>query len=152
MMRHKVGLILLVLLAFAACKEVKDPTSSPPIFYSESFDSGCKEVFGKMAKVQGGGTLIFSSFNDTIRVLHGNAQYNCCAEIETEVKKTHYGFDLFQKDVGDTCRCVCYHDITVFICNVTPGTYLVKVFDTKGNLINQGYVVVHHTEPHGPRG
>ncbi len=153
MMKYTVGLILLVFLAFVACKkDQKIPTSSSSIFYFESFDSGCTDGFGKIVKTSGTGTVVFSSFNDTIRVLHGNAQYNCCAEIQTEVKKTYYGFDLFQKDVGDACRCMCRHDITVFISNVSAGTYLVKVFDIDGNLIDQGYVVVRPTDPSGPRG
>lgn len=152
-MKYRVGLILLVLLAFVACKkDQKIPTNSSSIFYFESFDSGCTDGFGKIVKTSGTGTVVFSSFNDTIHVLHANAQYNCCAEIQTEVKKTYYGFDLFQKEVGDPCRCMCRHDITVFICNVSDGTYLVKVFDTDGNLIDQGYVVVRPTDPSGPRG
>jgi hypothetical protein len=152
-MKYRVGLILLVFLAFVACKkDQKIPTSSSSIFYFESFDSGCKDGFGKIVKMSGNGTVVFSSFNDTIRVLHANAKYNCCSEIQTEVKKTNYGFDLFQKEVGETCRCMCYHDLTVFICNVSVGTYLVKVFDIKGNLIDQGYVVIRPSESHGPRG
>lgn len=152
-MKYRVGLILLVFLAFVACKkDQKIPTSSSSIFSFESFDSGCTDGFGKIVRTSGTGTVVFSSFNDTIRVLHANAQYNCCVEIQAEVKKTYYGFDLFQKYVGDTCRCMCRHDITVFICNVSAGTYLVKLFDISGNLIDQGYVVVRPTDPSGPRG
>jgi hypothetical protein len=152
--RNVVVLILLSLLILLACKEDQILTSNSDEWFFESLDSGCKEEgSGKIYKISGSGTVVFSSFNDTIWVLHANAYYNRCAEIETDVKEARYGFDLFQIDVSDTTsRYMCYHDLTVFICNVSAGTYLIKLFDTDGNLVDQGYVVVRPKDPHGPQG
>jgi hypothetical protein len=153
--RNAVVLILLSLLILFGCKEdqIINSSSSDQWFF-ESFDSGCKEEgSGKINKLSGSGTVVFSSFNDTIRVLHANAYYSRLAEVETDVQEARYGFDLFQTDVSDTTsRYMCYHDLTVFICNVSAGTYLIKLFNTDGNLVDQGYVVVRPEDPHGPQG
>ena len=153
--RNVVALVLLSLLIFLGCKKDQIPTSSgSDQWFSESFDSGCKEEgSGKIYKTSGSGTVVFSSFNDTIRVLHANAYYSRCAEIETEVKEARYGFDLFQTDVSDTTsRLMCYHDLTVFIYNVSAGTYLLTLYDTNGLRVDQGYVVVRPNEDGGPQG
>jgi hypothetical protein len=148
-------LILLSLLILLACKEDQIISSNPvDQWFFESFDSGCKEEgSGKTYKISGSGTVVFSSFNDTIWVCHYNAYYSRLAEIETQVKEARYGFDLFQTDVSDTTSVyMCYHDLTVFICNVSAGTYLIKLFDTKGNLVDRKYVVVRPGDPQGPQG
>jgi hypothetical protein len=148
-------LILLSLLILLACKEDQIISSSAlDQWFCESFDSGCKEEgSGKTYKMSGNGTVVFSSFNDTIRVLHANAYYSRLAEIKTDVKEAQYGFDLFQTDVSDTTsRYMCYHDLTVFICNVSAGTYLIKLFDADNILVDQGYVIVRPGEDSGPQG
>ncbi len=152
-LKYLAVLILVALLALSCCKEGKNPTSSSaPSFFFESFQSGCKEGLGKLAKASGNGSIVLSSFNDTIRVLHANANYNCCAEIKTEVVETEKGFDLFEKDEGYDCRCMCYLDVTTFIYDVSVGTYYIKVFDISGNLVDCGYVVVRPKEPSGNPG
>lgn len=152
-LKYWAGLILIALLAICGCKEGKSPTGSiTPSFFFESFQSGCKEGLGKLAKASGNGSIILSSFNDTIRVLHANAYYNCCAEIKTVVVETEKGFDLFEKDEGEDCRCMCYLDVTTFIYGVSVGTYYIKVFDISGNLVDCGYVVVRPKEPSGNPG
>jgi hypothetical protein len=148
-------LVLLFLLILVACKKDQIMNSSfDDQWFFESFDSGCKEEgAGKINKLAGSGTVVFSSFNDTIWVCHYNAYYSRLAHIETDVKQARYGFDLFQTDVSDTTSIYkCYHDLTVFICNVSAGTYLLKVLDTDSNLVDQGYVVVRPRDPHGPEG
>ena len=149
-LKYYPGLILIALLALSGCKEGKSPTgSSAPSFLHEFFQSGCKEGLVKLAKASGSRSIILSSFNDTIRVLHTNAYYNCCAKITVEVVEIEKGFDLFEKDEGEECRCMCYLDVTTFIYGVSAGTYYIKVFDISGNLVDHGYVVVRPKEPSG---
>jgi hypothetical protein len=149
-MNYKTGLILIVLCLLFACERAKSPTNSPLGFFFESSYTGCKESFGKTVQTSGGGSVILSSFNDTIRVVHANALYNCCAEIKTDVVKTRLGFDVFEIDEGDTCDCMCRIDVTTFICRVPVGTYLIKIRDTKGNLVDRGYVIVRRDDSGGP--
>lgn len=153
-MSYRIGLIALlsICLGIVACGKNYYPTKTPPPFFAESFHSGCKEETGKIGKISTSGTIVLSSFNDTIRVVHASAHYNCCADIKMEVEKTHYGFDLCEKDEGFNCGCTCDSDITAFIYGLAAGTYLVKVFDLDGNHIDQGYVVVRPKDPTGPNG
>ncbi len=149
-MYYKAGLILIALSILFACEREKSPTNSPLGFYFESFHTGCKESFGKTVQTSGGGSVVFSSFNNTIRIVHANALYNCCAEIETDVVKVRLGFDVFEIDRGDTCECTCRMDVTTFICRVPVGTYLVRLFDTGGNLVDWGYVIIRPDDSEGP--
>ncbi len=153
-MKYKVGLILFLFLGLVACREKDYPTNSRPTFCFDSFHSGCKDEdgFGKITHTAGKGKINVYSFNDTIRVDHLNAYYDICAQIKIDVEKTKYGFDLFEKDEGDTCRSKCYSDVKCFIYNLSAGTYLIKVFDTSGNPIDQGSAIVRPKEDDGPRG
>ena len=154
-MKYKVGLLLFLFLGLVACREKDSPTSPPSTFCFDSFHSGCKDEdgFGKITHTAGKGKINVYSFNDTIRVDHLNAYYDICAQIKVDVEKTKYGFDLFEKDEGDTCRSKCYSDVKCFIYNLSAGTYHIKVYDTSGNSIDQGYyVIVRPQEDEGPRG
>ena len=69
---YKAALILILLCIFSACKEESNPTGSSLGFFFESSNTGCKDGFG--GRIQGSeGSVVLSSFNDTIRVLHANA-------------------------------------------------------------------------------
>lgn len=150
-MKHKLGLILPLFFVLLACGAEKYPTGSTPAFYSESFYSRCKEGFGKIAATAGPGKVMVSSFDGTIKVEHVDAYYNCCASISMEVRQVGSRFDVFEKDEGDSCDCMCYTDVTAFICNLSPGTYLVRVFDIRGNVIAQRDVTVQGKDDDFPR-
>lgn len=153
-MKYKVGLILFLFLGLVACREKKYPTNSYSTFSFNSIHTDCKDDddFGKITQAAGKGKINVYSFNDTIRVDHLNAYYDICAHIKVDVEKTKYGFDLFEKDEGDTCMSKCYSDVKCFIYNLSAGTYLIKVYDTSGNSIDQGYAIVRPNEDEGPRG
>jgi hypothetical protein len=151
-MKNKVIPFLLLFLVWISCGKEEKPTKSNTSFLVSSLNSYCKEGLGKINYSWGSGKLILSAFNDTIRVFHSNAYYNCCFEVTMEVKKTGLGFDVFEKDYGDTCRCVCNFDIIAYIYNLSAGTYLVRLFDIWGNIFDQGYVVIKEREQEGPGG
>ncbi len=149
-MRTKGCLILIALSILFACEREKSPTSSLLGFYFESSHTGCKESFGKTVQSSGGGSVVISSFNDTIRVLHANAYYNCCSDIKTDVVKTRLGFDVFEIDQGDSCDCMCYLDVTTFICHLSAGTYLIRLLDIRGSLVDRGYVIIRPDDSESP--
>jgi len=151
-MKNKIIPFLLLSLVWISCGKEGAVTKSNPSFYTSSSNSHCKEGLGKINDSWGNGKLILSAFNDTIRIFHSNAYYNCCSEVKMEVKKTGLGFDVFEKDYGDTCRCMCNIDITAFIYNLNPGTYLIRLFDIWGNIFDQGYVIIREKEQEGPGG
>ncbi len=145
------SILMLALIAAIICNCKNDyPTQSLPPFSAESIHSECKDGTQRLEKILGSGSIVLSTFNDTIRVLHANAHYNCCADIKTEVEKTNYGFDVREKDEGFDCRCTCDFDVTTFIYGLTKGTYLVKIYDINGNHLDQGYVIVRPKDPDGP--
>jgi hypothetical protein len=151
-LRYNIAILLAVVLGLVCCSKTDYPTQDRPAFLAESFHSGCKAESPEFGKLLRNGTIVLSSFDDTIRVVHASASYNCCADIKMEVTKTDYGFAVREKDEGFTCRCTCDFDITCFIYGLSAGTYLIKVFDPEGNLIDQGYVIVRPKDPSGPNG
>jgi hypothetical protein len=149
--KYNLGTILLLCLVLFACGLEKSPVDSRPAFYSESFHSGCKDGFGKIAATAQGGKVIIGSSEETIKIEHVDAYYNCCARITMEVKRVGSRFDVFEKDEGDSCDCMCHTDITVFICSLSAGVYLVRVFDITGNLIGQKEVKIIAEDQDFPR-
>ena len=151
-MKYKVIPFLFLFLAWISCAKEDKPTQSNASFLVSSLDSHCKEGLGKINSSGGNGKLILSAFNDTIRILHSNAYYNCCSDVRMEASKTSLGFDVLEKDYGDTCRCMCNLDIVAYIYNLKAGTYLVRLFDVWGNIFDQGYVIIREKEQEGPGG
>ncbi len=140
MIKYKAITILVLSLFILVCSKTKNPVKNPPNFHFESSQSDCRGSFREKAEgtINGGGVIIFSSHGDTILVIHQDAFYNCCSKIKVNVKATPNGFDLLEYDVGENCRCMCYFDITTTISDVSPGTYLIRVFDTDTNLVGSG--------------
>jgi len=76
-------------------------------------------------------------------VMHKNAFENCCSGIVSEVVQTPQGFDVFEHDTStNPCYCMCYFDIVTAIHDVSPGVYLIRVFDTDGEFVGEDAVVV----------
>jgi uncharacterized protein (DUF2141 family) len=117
---------------------------SPGVYLIRVFDTAGSLV-GEDAVVVPfqGDTVIFSSHADTILVIHQDAFYNCCSEILVNVVQTEEGFDLFERDTsGEACHCMCDFDITTIISGVSEGSYLVRLFDIYGNLVDSEAVYV----------
>jgi hypothetical protein len=150
--RYNIAVLLAAVFALVCCSRTEYPTQNRPAFWADSFHSGCKQESPEFGKLLRNGSVVLNSFNDTIRVVHASATYNCCADIKMQVSKTDYGFDVREKDDGFSCRCNCDFDITCFIYGLSEGTYLVKVFDPEGNFIDEGYVLVRPRKPGGPNG
>ena len=85
-------------------------------------------------------TVIFNSHGDTILVIHQNALYNCCSKIMVKVTQTSNGFDLSEADTGSLCHCMCRFDITTQISSLSPGSYLIRVFNPDSSLVDSGVV------------
>ena len=133
MIKYKALAILILSLFLLVCSKTKNPVN-PPSFQFESSQSSCNKRLPITEEV------ILSSHGDTILVTHKDAFYNCCSEIKVNVTETPNGFDLLEFDVGDTCRCMCYFDVTTEISGLTPGTYLIRYFDIDGNLVGSEVV------------
>lgn len=138
-----------VLVAFIACGKKTPTKSSLPVAFETSFNR-CTDRFPKMGKVFGG-TVVVTSFNDTIRVEHINAFYKSCADIKVDVEKTRNGYDLFEKYDGDTtCTEKCDFDIVTLIYHLTNGTYLIKLYDIEHQLIFQDFKIVQIKDDEEP--
>jgi hypothetical protein len=112
-----------------------------------SSQSKCKEGLYKRDAEATPDTLEDSvlvwSHGDTAWVTHKNAFYNCCLKIKVRIIPTPQGFDLYEyEEVGDLCNCMCYFDITTTIYGLFPGVYLIRVFDTAGNLVDEVELVI----------
>ena len=140
MMKYKTVAILLLSLFILVCSKTKNPVKNSPSLKFESSQSECKNLNGKIGWSAKSGTVIFSSHGDTILIVHQDAFYNCCSKIKVNVKGTANGFDLWEYDAGDSCRCMCYFDITTIISDLSQGTYFIRVFDIDSNLVGSGLV------------
>lgn len=108
----------------------------------ESSQSACNWGLYKSNEMSSSYTLedsvLFWFSVDTLWVMHKNANENCCSKIVTEVKRTLEGFDIFELDiVGPLCGCTCYFDILTTIHGVSPGVYMIRVFDIRDTLVGQ---------------
>jgi hypothetical protein len=75
---------------------------------------------------------------DTVWVLHKNAWELCCLTIQTEVKQTAEGFDIYEYDpFSGGCRCMCLYDVLTTIYGVPPGVYIIRVFNVRGYFVDQ---------------
>jgi hypothetical protein len=148
-MKYKLIFFLILVLVWISCGKEEKPTKNNASFLISSLDNHCEEGLGKINASGGNGKLNLSAFHDTIRVLHSNAYYNCCSDVKMEAKKTELGFDVYERDYGDTCRCMCYFNIIAYIYNLKAGTYIVRLFDIEGNVLDQGWVTIREEEQEG---
>jgi hypothetical protein len=82
--------------------------------------------------------LVWFSGNK-VWVMHKNAFENCCSVILTDVIQTTQGFDVYEHDTAtNLCYCLCYFDILTSIHDVSPGVYLIRVFDSAGKFVGDG--------------
>jgi uncharacterized protein (DUF2141 family) len=142
MKKYKTVVILFLSLFLVVCSKTKNPIKNPPANPKfESSQSKCKGSLNPgMARSANSDTVIFSSNGDTILVIHQNAFYNCCSKIEVKVTQTQEGFDLAESDTGLPCDCPCLFDIATIISGLSPGSYLIRVFDIDSNLVGSGVV------------
>jgi len=141
MIKYKAVAILVLSLFLLVCGKTKNPVKNPPSLQVEFSQSKCKgSLQEKVGSATENGTVIFRSHGDTIWVIHQDAFYNCCSKIKVNLRSTPNGVDLLEYDVGDTCRCMCYFDITTIISGVSNGTYFIRVFDIDSNLAGSGVV------------
>jgi len=119
----------------------------PESMSSESSQSECRGSFlktdAKAAPEASEDSVLAWAHAETVWVMHKNAFENCCSIILSEVERTLEGFDLFEYDAATHwCRCMCYFDLTTTIYGVSPGVYLIRVFDTSGELLGGVELVI----------
>jgi hypothetical protein len=113
-----------------------------------SSQSECKKGLGKIdAQTLPTDTfedsIVVWSHGDTAWVTHKNAYYNCCSAIQTRLERTPEGFNLYEYDVAIYgCRCMCYFDLTTTIYGLSPGVYLIRVFNKAGKLVGEVELVL----------
>jgi hypothetical protein len=163
--------ILVLSLFLLVCSNTKNPVTNPgegPTEFSfQSVQSNCKESSAqsigeiafeslqgecKKGMYQGGGdafggdvedTVLAWFSSDTVWVMHKNAFENCCSGIVGDVVETPEGYDIFEQDTStELCHCMCYFDLVYTICDVSSGAYLIRVFDIRGELVDQVELVI----------
>ncbi len=136
MIKYKIIEVVILSLLFLVCGKTKSPVREPAGFHFESFQSSCKNGSNtEITKVIQGGSPVISSHGDTIFVTQDDVLLNCCTKIQVNIVQTSDGFDLCENEVGETCNCTCLFDVKTIICNLSNGTYYVRVFDPSGNCV-----------------
>ena len=108
-----------------------------------SFQSKCKNKLSKLIADYPPidslrDSITFNLHGDTVEITHQNADYNCCSKLGTNVQPTADGFDIYESDTAkDWCFCICHFDLTTTISGISPGDYIVRVFDTAGDLVGE---------------
>jgi hypothetical protein len=69
--------------------------------------------------------------NDTLRVHHTGAFYNCCAVIEFNCEHEDSIIDLIEREIfpEGPCYCLCCFDLSVDVLGLHPGHYVIRVWD-----------------------
>jgi len=64
-----------------------------------------------------------------IDVYHSQAEYNCCAWIDTEVLQLGAEIDIFEREQLEApCDCLCCFDIIVGVSGLSPGEYVLRIW------------------------
>jgi hypothetical protein len=68
---------------------------------------------------------------DTLRVYHTGAFYNCCVIIEFDEEEDNSIIDLTERETypEGPCYCMCCFDLWADLVALSPGEYLVRVWD-----------------------
>lgn len=65
----------------------------------------------------------------SIEVYHSQAEYNCCAWIDTDVQTVGYGIDIFEREQLEApCDCMCCFDIIVELAGLAAGEYTLRIY------------------------
>lgn len=115
---------------------------------SESSQSECKKGLGKINaqtiptdSVKD--SIVVWSHADTAWVMHKNDLENCASIVKTKIEQTLEGFDLYEYYIVDgNAYCLCHFDITTTIYGLSPGVYLIRVFNTVGILVGEVELVI----------
>lgn len=108
-----------------------------------SFQSKCKNKLNKIKADDPpvdslGDSITFNCHGDTVEITHRNAFYNYCSKLGTNVQPTTDGFNIYEYDTAkDWCFCGCHFDLTTTIYGISPGDYIVRVFDTAVELVGE---------------
>lgn len=114
---------------------------------SESSQSKCKNhllktVAGAISNTIEDSILVWFHA-DTAWVMHKNDPELCDSKIGTKIERTPKGFDIHEYFIYEgSAYCVCYFDITTTIYGLSPGVYLIRVFDTRGYLVGEVKLVI----------
>jgi hypothetical protein len=76
----------------------------------------------------GGDEIEITVEDNTIRILHRNATYNCCPDdIRVTLSVQGNELRLTEEEVLTTpCDCLCCYDVASAVADLLPGTYLVQ--------------------------
>lgn len=82
-----------------------------------------------------GDSIVAAFQEDTLFVSHFNALYNCCFAIDVRFHQDGHILNFVEEPTGDPCYCMCYFDIVAAIGDMTPGTYLIRVWNEDQSLL-----------------
>lgn len=76
-------------------------------------------------------TIYAKVFDDTVKVFHDGAFYNCCAVIAFEFEIGDTSIDIMETETfpQGPCYCMCCFDLSLSISSVPPGAYWVFVWN-----------------------
>ena len=86
------------------------------------------------------------SYEDTLRVSHFDAFYNCCFQIDVAFEQNGPVLNFIEHPSGESCRCMCYFKITSTVVGLAPGTYIVRVWNEDLSVLFGEVEVTIHPE------
>ncbi len=141
MNKYKAIGILTLSVVFLFCGKSKNPVGKSTDIQYKTFQSSCKSGSTiEITKKAYTGPVSISSHKDTIIVTQYDVLFNCCSRIEVNITRTSNGFDLREKDIGQTCKCNCLFDIQTLICKLEDGSYYIRVYDPNGKCVGSSTV------------
>jgi hypothetical protein len=88
-------------------------------------------------------SIIITVNGNNITVMHADALYNCCLNIDTEVVQQGFVINLYEDEWGeDPCYCLCYYDLETTVYDLLPGTYTINVYNDQGEYVGGGTATI----------
>ncbi len=83
--------------------------------------------------------LDFKINNNIIKIIHRNAQFNCCIKqikVSSIINKNN--INIFEKEILEDsgCKCKCSYNVSSFFSNITKGDYNIKIFTIRSSHTN----------------
>jgi hypothetical protein len=127
-------LALLILLPSSNCND-KDPAGP-----GDENPTGRLVSITACKQLQNDGTKISQASNQDcieyqydgtgmLKMTHVNAGFNCCPQIDTEIRIEDNVITIIEKEIQGMCHCLCLMDLQYEIVSLPPGEYSIRVVE-----------------------
>jgi hypothetical protein len=136
-MKHKVffaaavWLFSVLFITFYLLPDLSPQEAQKPVLSFYSSVKGCAEnergTTTKVWEAERGPTLV----SCTGEVVYSRAvNHQCCRKVELSKEISDSSISIIETWSGQGCKCMCFSEVEVVLGNLTPGRYMVNVYES----------------------